>query len=364
MYDLFQDVPNQSGGMVFPELRRIREGLRRSIARVQLYRLENPKSLTATHPLIRLLMSLNVPLSLEVDQYRDRVAEVTYALARNLQFTSAVSEGKLHSPSMFYGDNVSDVVLVHDEDFDLTGIAGRWKDLQAVRVLYHPQTDVCLHVPDGTAPSQEPGVAVVSINLPMLAVQYKLWRHWERGAVAGESPRTVMMFLQAHVLPQMLASHLDCAIFNRLFNRYYRLTVPTIRSRHPFYLTDWSREIDAVLSKYLDLVQTRKMDFDTMIETMPTAGYDSRYATVKWPDMPFTYQTTWALVLARLASVMFLVHVSHEGQNNRNRGTLNDLNRFFIKLRQMNGLRPLPSDELGVVNAAIDQGIIPYLTAS
>lgn len=365
MFDLFQEVPNQPGGLVFPEFRRIREGLRRSIDRVQRFRLENPMSLTGTHPLIRLLMSLNVPLSLDPELYRDRVAEITYHLARNLQFTSPVSQGKAHYPSMFYGDNVTDVVLVHDEDFDLTDIATRWQNLQPIRVLYHPQTDLRLHVPDGRYPSVEAGMAVISINLPMLALQYRMWRHWERGTVGSESPRTVMMFLQAHPLPQMLASHLDCAIFNRILGLYFDIPFPEIRSRHSFYLTDWTNAVDAVLLKYIGLAKARKMDFDAMISTMPAAGYDSRYDTLHWPEMPFTYQVTWALVVARLAQVMFLVRFAVDQQINRNRRELAELNRFFIKLQQMNLMQKvLPADEFRSVDMVIQSGIVPFLTTS
>lgn len=365
MYELFHEGPTQQGGLVFPEFRRVKEGLRRSIVEVQKYRLDNPMSLTATHPLIRLLLSLNVPLSLPPDVYCDRVAEVTYALARNLQFTSSVSRGKLHTPSMFYGDNVSDIVLVHDEAFDLYEIESRWKDLHPIRVLYHPQTDLRLHVPDGKVASSESGMAVISINLPMLAVQYRMWRQWERGVVAQESPRTVMMFLQAHPLPNMLASHLDCAIFNRLFALYFGMEMPEVRTRHPFYLIDWRKEVDAVLLKYLDAAAARRMDFNAMVDTMPTAGYDTRYETLRWPEMPFTYQVTWALVIARLATVMFLVRFGADNTIARNRQELNQLNRFIVRLRQMKALEPnLPPAELAVVNSVIDAGIVPYLTTS
>lgn len=365
MYEMFQRVPNQPGGLVFPEFRRVRDGLRRSIDRVKLFRWENPMSLTGTHPLIRLMMSLNVPLSMDPDMYVERVRSITYSLARNLQFTSPVSQGRLHYPSMFYGDNVSDIVLVHDEAFDLTDIATRWKDLQPIRVLYHPQTDLRLHVPDGKAPSAEAGFAVVSINLPMLALQYKLWRNWERGTVGAESPRTLMMFLQAIPLPQMLYSHLDCAIFNRVVAQYFELPMPEIRSRHSYFLTDWTREVDAVLFKYIGLARARQMDFDAMIETMPTAGYDSRYETLRWPEMPFTYQVTWAMVIARLATLMFLVRFGADQEITRNRSQLAELNRFFIKLYQMNLMQKvLPKDELQTVDLIIQDGIVPYLTTS
>jgi hypothetical protein len=365
MYDLFQEAPTQQGGLVFPEMRMIREGVRQTITKVQQYRLANPMSLTGTHPLIRLLLSVNIPLSLPTEVYYDRVTETTYNLARNLQFTSPVSRGKLHSPSMFYGDNVSDIVLVHDEVFDLNGIESRWKDLQPIRVLYHPQTDLGFNVPDGRFSSVESGIAVISINLPMLAVQYRQWRQWERGVVAAESPRTVMMFLQAHALPNMLDSHVDGVLFNRLFAQYFGVDMPEVKSHNPFFIYDWRPKIDAVLSKYLDAAAARRMDFDTMIDTMPTIGYTSRYETLRWPQMPFTYQVTWALVLARLANVMFLTRFAADNQIHRNRSTLNDLNRFFSKVRQLKALeQSLPPDELGVVNQIIDTGIIPYLTTT
>lgn len=362
MYDLFQERATTTGGVVFPEFRRIRDGLRASIARVVQFRQDNPMGLAAAHPLVRLLMSLNVPLSMEPMIYRGYVAELTYPLARSFRFASTASQGQVFTPSMFYGDNVSEAILLHKEDFDLTGIEDRWKDLQPIRVLYHPQTDLNLHVPDGRHPSVESGMAVVAINLPMLALQYKLWRRWERGAVVDESPRTVMQFLMAFPLPNMLYSHLDTAIFNRLFSIYFEQPMPEVRQRHSFRLIDWHHEVDDVLLKYIGTMERRRADFDTLIEAMPTAGYDTRFESLQLPNMPFTYQWIWTVVIARLAPVMFMVQFASRNQSPRNRTELAYLKRFFTRVDQAKMLRvPLPSERYQEALAIIEQGILPYL---
>lgn len=366
MYELFNDrVISSTGGSNYPEFRRVRDGLRASIDKVRQYRVDNPMSLTASHPLVRLLMSVNVPLSLDKEVYRDLVSEVTYRLARNMRMSSPVSRGDVFTPSMFYGDGVSDVVLLHDEEFDITDIESTWRDLQPIRVLYHPKTDLNLEVPDGRFASEETGLSVVTINLPMLALQFKYWRAWERGVVADESPRTVMMFLQAHPLPNMLYSHLDCAIFNRVFSRFFDLPLPKVKSRNPYYLINYSTEVDAVIDKYLTQMANRRADFDTLIDHMPVAGYDSRYETLRLPNVPFTYQYIWAVIIARLAQTMFMVQIDFANHSPRNRTAMAYLKRFFTKVDQNNALLvALPTDRYQEIKAVIDEGIKPYLNVT
>lgn len=363
MYELFQgDSTSPIGGLAIPELRRVRAGLQESIEKVRRYRAINPLYLNNSNPLIRLLGSLDVPLSLDPATYVDRVEDLTYRSARAQFFTSSVSTGRVFEPGIFYGSSVSEMILISSEAFDLKDIESDWPNLRPISVISHPCTDLNLHVPDGTFSSAESGTAVIAINLPMLALQYKMWRRWERGAFKEESPRTIGQFLMAHPLPNMLYSHIDVAIFNRVFCAAFEIQPPVVRRRHPFYLIDWTTEIDAIIRTYLTAMRTRKAEVHAMIQHMPTVGYASRYDTLALPEMPFTYQTMPAIILARLRMVMFTVQMSHALGNPKDFTMLSYLNRFFRKMESMNVLASvLPAAVYEQTNLIIDQGIKPYL---
>lgn len=365
MYDLFHAGPGTPvGGLAIPEFRRVREGLQRSIEKVRIYRSVNPMGLRADHPLIRLLMSVNVSLALEPEHYVDRVSDRTYDLARVLGFTSPVSVGKVFTPSMFYGTGVSDLILVTDEAFDLTTIESTWQDLRPIRVISHPQTDLRLHVPDGKFSSVEDGTAVVVVNIPMLALQYKMWRRWERGTFAAESPRTVAQFLMAHPLPNMLYSHIDIAIFNRAFALAFGVPMAPTTSRHPFFLIDWQNEVDAALTTYLTQMQKRRAEMDAVIASMPTVGYPSRFDTLRLPEMPFTYQTMAAIIAARCMPVMFHIQLADKFGNPKDHAVRAYLRRFFHKAENTNVVKnnlaePIRSE----VQAIIRDGILPFVSS-
>ena len=365
MYDLFHpEGTTNSGGLALPALRRIRDGLLASIDKVRQYRAINPQTLNAAHPLIRLLQSVNVSLALEPEYYVDRVTDITFNLARVLGYTSPVSVGHVFSPSMFYGTGVSDLILATDEPFDLTNIEQTWPSLRPIRVIAHPLTDLRLHVPDGKFTAEQPGVAVIAINIPMLALQYRMWRKWERGSLAAESPMTVAQFLMGYPLPSMLYSHLDVAIFNRIFSLAFDVPMPKIRSRHPFFLIDWESEMDQVIREYLVQMHKRRANMDQMIHAMPTVGYPSRYDTLRLPEMPFTYQTMALVIAARVMPVMFHLQFIDQTQNPQDFETKAYLQRFFRKVENTSVLRtnlaePVRTEVLEIIQS----GILPFLEA-
>lgn len=363
MYELYQPGPgNPIGGLAIPDFRRIKDGLRESIEKVRRYRAINPMTLNASYPLIRLLMSVNVSLSLPPDQYVDRVSDIAYDLARTMQFASPVSVGRPVSPSMFYGTGVTDIVLGVSEPFDLTNIEERWQDLQPIRVISHPLTDLWAHVPDGKFSSQDKGVAVVVINIPMLALQYRMWRRWERGTFAQESPRTLAQFLMAHPLPNMLYSHLDVALFNRALAMTFNIPLPRYTDRHPFFQIDWHAQTDKVLELYLKAMVSRRAEIDAVIKAFPTVSFESRYDVIRWPDIPFTYQSMHACIAAYALPTMFHLHLADQYNMPKDHAARAYLRRFFNKAENMNVLRNnLPLVVRNEIEAIVEQGILPFI---
>ena len=363
MYQLFQERSLQpGGGLVIPDFRRVQAGLRLSLEKVIAFRRQNPRSLNASHLLVKLLQSLNVPLSLDTKVYDDKVRELALNLGMALKLTSALSHGRVFSPGIFYGEHVTEAIIANIDPYDMSQLDGmKWRDLCPIRVLYHPKTDLNLDVPDGRFPSLEAGMAVITVNIPMLASQYRKWRQYQ-SKVSDESPRSIMQFLQEIPLPNMLYSHLDVAVMNRMIGRYFDIEMQAPRGHHSFFLTDWTTDLDRVLDRFIEHTQDRKLDFDTQISQIPAIAAEDFHDVLSLPDLAFSQQIQWAVVIARLPIVVFLVHLNRTSGNQRNQQYLNYLRRY---LRQMDLSRimrsALPDDRYDDVMVLIENGVAPYL---
>lgn len=362
MYHLFKDRPQDfSGGMIIQDFPRIRAGLQFSLAKVIDFRRHNPRTLDASHLLVRLLQNLNVPLSLEPIVYADRVSDIALNLAMSLRMTSPLSKGRVFTPGVFYGQNVTEVLLANIEPFD---VESPWREWRPIKVLYHPQSDLNMHVPDGRHASLEAGMAVISINIPMLAAQYRAWRMEENTIDRSnpESPRSIMQFLQLYPLPNMLYSHLDIALLNRLISRYFEVKMPVIPSQHSFYLSDWTMYVDRTMDRFLRLAVAKRWDFDTLIGNIPTVSALDLHDVIRVPDMVFTHQVQWAVVLARLPLVIFLVQMNAAVDNPRNQPYLNYL-RLYLRSMDLNQTMrtALPRSRFEDVMTLIDHAVVPYL---
>lgn len=362
MYQLFKEgpLPNR-GELALPEFRRIRDGLRANVNRVIEYHRANPMAVANGHLLAKLLQSLNVPITLDPSIYNDKVRDVALNVAKSLKMTTALMDGNAFSPGVFYGPNVTEVIWAHMDDYDTSLLIGRWRELEPVQVLCHPKTDLTIEVPDGKDYSDEAGMAVIAVNVPMLASQYRMW--WaEQRALNSESPRSIMQFLMEVPLPRMLPSHLDIAVTNRLLARYFGVDVSMAKPNHKFAMTDWNRDVDQTLDRVLYYIPGRAMSFDQILSAIPTVFAADLHERIKLPDMAFVRQVQCAVVVARLTLVMFLVQFNEQTHNNANQQYLNYLQRYLKQLDSMDVFyRILPPKRAQEVEQCLDDGVRPYI---
>lgn len=360
MYQLFKvgPLPNR-GEQILPDFRRIRAGLRQNIAEVISYRRRNPHGLVGRpHFLVKLLQSINVSLSLDADIYADKVTDVALPIAASLKMTSPLYQGKAFSPGVFYGDHVTEVLWANIDDFDLST---PWQEWEPIRVLYHPKNDLACQVPDGLHDSQEAGMAVISINIPQLATQYKLYRDEEK-RMGREQQRSIQQFLMEIPLPNMLHSHVDIAVMNRLICRYFDVAMADIKPHHSFYQTDWTRDVDQVLDKTLTYWSGKDFTFDALLSQIPTVSGKDMHELIALPGMASNRQVQWAVVIARLALVVFLVQYNAQTGNSANQQYLNYLRRYLTQMDLLHVMRSaLPASRYEDVTTLLVEGVSAYL---
>lgn len=318
MQKLFGIERDTNPGVVsVPEWRYVHDGLKKNLQVVQDYYRKYASHVDGSHFLLKLIYSAGVQRATPIERFYDYQMSRFAGIAMSNKMTSSVSRGNLFE-GVFYGKNVKEVIFAHDEDFDPFEAQANWESLAPIRVLSHPVTNLDLLVPDGNVRSTDEGVAVIAINVPMLLIQYREYRKREeaRAGEIGENPKSDPMFVYNYPLANMMASHLDGVIFNRLYNRLMGIPNGTPIGRHSMFLSDYEPFLDRVQERQLEnLKNSTYWHFDGLMKQIPLVGTENLSTYAHLPDVAVTHQAAWGLVLSRMQMLGFLFHAT--GQDPR-----------------------------------------------
>lgn len=368
MHRLFSPNFEFGGGLVLPEFERVKVGLREQLNRVITYRQENTRGVMGTHLLVQLLTNLNISLSYDIDFYIDRVENIAIQKSIALKMTSVYNQGKLFHDGVFYSKystrwaGIKEIIIATTDTFDRNDFKKHWRRYDPVRVMYHPMTDINLQVPDGYHDFEGNGIAVISVNIPMLAAQYKMWRDERREEDSRYSARSIEQFIQEIPIPNMLYSHLDIAVLNRLICFHYQLPVTGFERKHPFAMLDWTQKLDEMLKRYIAVLLPKRLDFDSLLAKLPIVSARSFHEIFTIPEDGFTRQVQWAILLSRLPLLAFLFHQNSQYDNKRNTYYVNRMRNYFRIVDAGSLLRStIPPDDYHNAMDIVDYGIMPYL---
>ena len=334
MLDLFTiRTPSNQSQLHFPEMNYISRTYQRELDNIQDYYHNRVYTVKSNHILANLLTDLNVPMQYGLEQYLSVAeAKATY-VAKASQLTSEVDHGKIHH-GCFYGGNVDEIIMVNTDPFDFVEAEKYWKNVVAVEVLLHPKSDLQMLLPNGKYTMVGEGLAVISINIPLLALQWRCFNQAQAiRYAAGDGLLGVGHFIHMYVLPNMLGSHLDIAILNRMMNLFYGAPMGAALIRHAFPVVDYSRRVDNVLNDAIDMIQKKSLRYRWMLQNIPTAIYEDMQEVLLLPDWAPTRQIHWAVMLSRLNIMKFLVDLGGERSKQENRLELNTLQRELRYLK-------------------------------
>lgn len=364
MYNLFSLLPPVSQGILrFPEWLYVRNGMLRNLTSVLRFYRRNPTAVQSEHFLVRLLQSIAVPQSLNLERYYENVDALALHMAMTLKMTSSIYPGMIFD-GLFYGEGNNEILIATNESFDFEAADRNWQDLEPIRVLRHPMSDMGFPILDGRHNyGSESGLVVLTINIPMLAIMYRAFRRNEELMTegTGESQRSVMQFIRMYVLPNMLKSHLDLAIFNRLDNLEKGAPLGEGKFRHPFYLTDYTERIQYVQERILVGLQHISKNFNGILLSVPLVVKDDADQLMAMPSIAPTRQVIWALTIARLNTVSLMFRINKDGPGVRNQSEVNRAQRYALMYKSDHLMRTmLPLELYQQVQKEID-GILESL---
>lgn len=224
----------------------------------------------------------------------------------HFKMTSPIYSGQIFD-GIFYGPGTNEIIIVDDEYISPYEIQKNWKNIQSVKVLDHPRSDLRLLLPNGKQSSTDTGLATISINISALATQYREFMKEQAAEMReGENSLLTATFVHRYVLPNMLYTHQDVALFNRINNMVLGKPMGEATFKHPFVLLDYTRFADQVYWQLKDLLVKNEYDFKTILKSIPLVNVPDASELMRLPELAPTRQLAWAEFVARLKCIRFL----------------------------------------------------------
>lgn len=261
----------------------------------------------SNHFLMRLLKTLSPPGYLDESQFRryyDQVRNNYYQYSSAVGYASPTYTGSVNT-SQFYHNDVAEIIIGTAGQYQ-TIKALPWQELEPVQVHRHPYTTPYYGILDKRQPIPGKGLAVISIDIPTLAYQYLRWsmeqRELEQDALLGT-------FVVQYPLRNMLKSHNDIAIINRLMARHQGIKQHTPVMKQAYWLNDDALQLDPILDQIIPELKRTPRFFNAMLMQIPTVtrnGYDA----VRLPIDISVRQTDWVWYIARMHIIRWLLTAS------------------------------------------------------
>jgi hypothetical protein len=334
MLSIFNDLPSRMKGIIsFPEWTYVRDGLMMNLDHTNKYYRSGAYAVGSDHELVKLLFGLTTSTDTELETYYKRVDAKALTVAQQLGFTTSISKGHMFN-NVFFGGKSREVIIVHNEDFDADDVTENWRDVRPIRILRHGFDHIDCFPLQGQIDSN--GVSVFAINLPMLGVQYRAFRQWQKTFVTEETGRSsIYHFIYSFPLNNMLYDAMDHAVFNRLVRLSQNLPTSDNQYRHPFHVTNFTDRCDRLLLKVLDILDNNPLDLYTSMAQIPLVNQGSAMDLMKLPDLYESRQINWAIYLARIDMLLFLMSFE-ENMKMMNQSELSKI-KYDLKLYLKDG---------------------------
>jgi hypothetical protein len=289
---------------------------------------------------------MNAPVDYDVDRYMEIMFARAPFVARHFDMTSEISYGKFHD-GIFYGPGTKELLLSTEEPFYVSKSLLNWKSLAPVTVLDHPVSNLGLLVPDGNKNNSEVGRATISINIPLLMLQFRQFAldQLMKKSNVGDSLLDIKHFVRMYVLPNMLYSHTDIAVFNRLDNLKNGIPMGESLKKLPFHVLEYDDKIDRVLKVILRHLTRTPMRYSQDLKNIFAIFAADMDAALQMPNLAPTRQVWWALIMTRMKAMRVLLQLSQDKNYSNNNTYINHLKIALKRISYENVMNSLLDED-------------------
>lgn len=329
MFTFLEELPRVSRGFNhFPKYESYRAGFQRNINTAVKYYREHDFAVRSDHILIRLLMTLPTRYWEDVELYYSEIHDLAYETAGKLKITCPIYAGQATERSWLFGNGFAEfpVALHSAKELNVKEACAKWQQLETVRFIRHPRTGLDLKAPMELNDSDEYGVVVYQINIPALALQYRMWSAEQYEKPRGER-ETLAHFVAKYPIANSIPSMVNVSFFNRLAAKLNDDDLANSQWRYPMALSNNLKWLDAYLDDVVQDLRSNSYTFNELLYGLRTLNGHCLYDLCKLPTTITTRQCSWLSYMAQSSYVLFLLQQEQLTKRNANTSHLNEIHR-------------------------------------
>lgn len=320
MYELFKTTTpkNDRGFYKPPTFDNINRYVQKQYTELKRFYRAFPPVTPTDRVLGKLLIDIRVPVRGDWYDIYDRVTDDTARLASLNGMVSPLSNGQITRKGEFLPKGSREIIVAIQFPIDLSDLKNTWQDLQPVRWLHHNSTDINMPLLGSykaryLADNGDLPYGVIAIDVGMLAVKYHCWRHYYVSQMQLQAKPNKGQFIGAYVLPDMIPSFHDIALFNRVVNITNRKPNPVVGKTHSFTIYKLDEQIDKILKQSLEYIKRKRlMEWNEILGYIPSFFSPDLFKGLAISSVPSTIQLDWALEMSRLPMIGWLLYMMRE----------------------------------------------------
>lgn len=308
MYQLFKDVSNNRNTRIdSPEFAYVQKTILREMAKISQYYRSSNYVVKGDHLINQLLLHLNVSLKRDIESYVRVCAQETERLARVFRLVNPVVSRPEPRVGEFYNADTKEFIILHAGDFDYMKAYDQWENIVPIKVHAHSFTDTTMSVPNGNYKNNlsEGGYSVISINLPMLALQYKAWM--DKVQSRQEHKTQTVNFIYQYPLVNMQHRHMELVLINRLINKYRGFDVAAFKGVHPVTVTNIDSHLDRLIEKRIAIINAGEYKFDQLFNIFGCLRHRNWFGVLRPLDIAPVRSVRWVLEIQVLHYFQFFI---------------------------------------------------------
>lgn len=269
MFKFLREMPDLARGSVTPANHRyIQERTEECILRLKWFYRRAVHTVPNEHIIVQILRHAGVAYAGDDVLYYNSVRAGVNKIASALKINTDVHAMGPQPRNSFYHSDISEFIMGDAPEYPRgLDFSKHWMSATPITIRYHPYSDLSMNIPDGESPKIGKGYAIISVNIPLLMLQFTHWKKWTVGRY--ETPPSIQQFVMQYPVLNALTSHLECVWLNRMMHMADVAPNSEDRRRYGVTLPNFASQYDDDQRRMLDILERGQRSAVEVAQTIP-----------------------------------------------------------------------------------------------
>jgi hypothetical protein len=357
MFELFNQKTHGSSSLhVSPRHEYVSERFDEAYVRLAHYFRKSVRTVESDNLLCQVIHHANVVYTGNDEQYYYAVASRVEKIATALRLNTAVHKSGPLVKNHFYGSDVTEYVLAVTRGYPTGLDAGKyWMSFQPLQAVSHPYSDLNMNPRNGAETTGVRGVAVLTLDVPLLMLQYTRWRLYCEKYL--DQQPDVTQFVFQYPVVNLIPSDTDVCYFNQLKNLVQGQPNVPQKRRYGLGLNDVTVFVEKEQKEFMEEAIKKNASIMDLALGTPMVFSETLWDFLQLPPGVYTNKNSGLWLLGYLPYLAYLAQLSKQAKSNDNTAAAAYLQKKFRYFKNAGFLTSYPGLE-----TEIDEEVINYLT--